>query len=225
MKHANGYRFTACLLLGIAQISVATGCANQRHQVIAATGTNIGLEISENPATQVPQAKLGYQRVELAIVPTNRSATEKATEGSMRNGAKDVADVLMELRYGDILDKHSSVYQRLAVGKTAVSQGGAAALLFAKDANGTIGPDAQKALKAVKSIRTSDTTARDSMSCLNEHRKNAAKAIQINSALASVSKTKDDPEGLSWDELVDDPDPKSVQALLEELKKDNISCP
>ena len=49
------------------------GCTNNRHAVIAVTGTNIGVEISQNPANQSPQAKLGYQRSEVAIVPSNRS--------------------------------------------------------------------------------------------------------------------------------------------------------
>ena len=201
-------------------------CSSQRHQVIAATGTNIGLEISENPATQMPQAKLGYQRVELAIVPTNRSATDKATEGSLKSGARDVADVLMELRYGDILDKHSSAYQRLAVGKTAVSQGGAAAILFAKDASGAVTADAQKALKAVRAIKVTDPTGTKSLSCLNEHRKDAAKANLIDAEIKALTATKEDPDGLLWDDLVDDPDPKVIEVLLSRLKaNDNISCP
>ena len=70
------------------------------NSVIAATGTNIGVEISQNPASQTPQAKLGFQRSELAIVPTNKT-------DSNGTGANVHGDVLMEIRYGGIFDTGS----------------------------------------------------------------------------------------------------------------------
>jgi len=124
-----------------------SGCStNQEYYVIAATGTVIGVEVSQNPATQTPQAKLGYNRGELAIVPSNRppclvdgSKTPPVQCGALHQGAKDVPDVLMELRYGGIFDTgpSSGIYQRLAVGTTAVQQDGAA-LMFARNASGDV---------------------------------------------------------------------------------------
>lgn len=130
---------------------VATGCGPQRHAVIAATGTSIGVDISQNPATQSPQAKLGYQRVELAIVPTNRSA--EADPGTQGHGAADHGEVIMELRYNGIFETgpSSGIYQRLAVGKEAVTQPGAA-MLFAKDDTGTVSEGAAKALQSLMSV-------------------------------------------------------------------------
>jgi hypothetical protein len=137
----------ACLVV------MLNGCAATKdHYVIAATGTVIGVEIAQNPVNQSPQAKLGYNRSELAIVPTNRglcvwnNTTSKwecsgpGPQGS--GGAKDSTDVLMELRYGGIfsLGVGSVIYQRLAVGSTAVKQPGAA-FMFAKDAQGSIDND------------------------------------------------------------------------------------
>lgn len=141
------------LILGIC-LSCQEGCNRYNHQVIAATGTSIGVEVSQNPATQVPQAKLGYQREELAIVPTNRSAEKTTTIGtagnSMGEGAKDHGEVIMELRYGGIFDmgKSSGIYQRLAVGKVAVSQPGAA-FMFAKDDEGALSSHTADALVRV----------------------------------------------------------------------------
>lgn len=145
-------------ILGIC-LSSQEGCNSYNHQVIAATGTSIGVEVSQNPATQVPQAKLGYQRAELAIVPTNRSAEKTTTTGaagnSMGGGATDHGEVIMELRYGGIFDtgKSSGIYQRLAVGKVAVSQPGAA-FMFAKDNEGALSPHAADAL-----VRVAEATA------------------------------------------------------------------
>ena len=133
----------------IAIIGFSQGCAQQGYSVIASTATVIGVEVSQNPATQAPQAKLGYNRGEFAFVPTNRHAGE--TAGTTREGARDTANVIMELRYGGIFDlgPSSGIYQRLAVGEIAVQQDGAA-LLFMKNADGQIDPAAARALEAVQ---------------------------------------------------------------------------
>lgn len=113
---------------------VLSGCETMPRSVVAATGTNIGLEVSQNPATQVPQMKLGYNRAEVAFV------SETEYDG-------DVANVLMELRYGGKSEAHPGIYQRLAVGKTAVRMPGAAAL-FIKNAQGDLDRESIEGLKA-----------------------------------------------------------------------------
>lgn len=141
----------ATCLIGVA------GCAG-RHAIVAATGTNIGVEISENPQTQAPYAKLGYQRTEWAIVPTNR--TGEKGPGDTEHSAKDHGEVLMELRYGGIFDTgpSSGIYQRLAIGRTAVTQPGAA-FMFARDADGGINSTTAAALQSALTIPWSRATS------------------------------------------------------------------
>ena len=131
------------------------GCAQQGYSVIAFTSTIIGVEISQNPATQAPQAKLGYNRAEFAFVPTNRDAGKISGNGNKGGGATDTANVLMELRYGGIFDlgASSGIYQRLAVGDIAVKQNGAAAM-FIKNADGDVDENAANALRAIKRVPT-----------------------------------------------------------------------
>jgi len=119
-----------------------TGCRG-RQAVVAATGTVIGVEISQNPQTQMYQAKLGYNRGELAIVPSNRSGDVEP--GAVGGGAKDTADVIMELKYSGLFSSGGGIYQRLAVGTTAVKQPGAA-LMFLKDDSGNIDEAKVKAI-------------------------------------------------------------------------------
>lgn len=131
-----------CLLL------LFLGCGNNRHAVIAVTGTNIGVEISQNPANQTPQAKLGYQRSEIAIVPSNRSGDVEP--GSAKGGAADVADVLMELKFNNIFSLgRAGVYQRLAVGTKAVEQ---SVFMFARDEKGKIDENTVKAIQSAQRI-------------------------------------------------------------------------
>jgi hypothetical protein len=127
----------------------APACApSQTHYVLASTGTVIGVEVAQHPANQTPQAKLGYNRSETAMVPTARPPCAITEDGQVNCGSinpneklKDLPDVLMELRYGGIFDlgASSGIYQRLAVGTTAVAQDGAT-VMFAKNAEGNIDP-------------------------------------------------------------------------------------
>lgn len=116
------------LTVVVAAVALATGCESIPRAVVAATGTVIGLELSQNPATQVPQMKLGYDRAEVAFVSKEKYAGD------------DVANVLMELRYGGATGTHPGIYQRLAVGSTAVTQAGAV-FMFMREADGSL-PDA-----------------------------------------------------------------------------------
>ncbi len=121
--------------------ALLAGCATD--SVIATTATVIGVELSENPATHVPVAKLGYNRAEFAYVPTNRSDESPGK----RSGAPEVADVIMELKYAGIFSwgKEGGIYLRLAVEPNAVKQPGAA-YIFARDAGGAIEAEAARSI-------------------------------------------------------------------------------
>ena len=123
------------------------GCKSQHH-VIAATGTIIGLEVGQSAATGSPAVKLGYDRAELAYVPTNRVAHNGTATGSEVS-----TDVLMELRYSNE-GPNAGIYQRLAVGRNAVQQAGAS-VMFAKDQTGKLDDKAAAAIAAAnKNIET-----------------------------------------------------------------------
>ena len=132
------------------------GCTTQGYSVIASTATTIGVGISQQPTNGSLDATLGYKRAEIAFVPTNRNGGE-ASKDSKDGGAKDSADVIMELRYNGIFStgENSGIYQRLAVGLTAVQQPGALAT-FAKGPDGKIDPEALRALMNVSTLKTID---------------------------------------------------------------------
>lgn len=112
----------------LASVLLLTGCQAINHNyVVSGTGTILGIQIAENPATQLYEAKLGYARAETALVPTNGPA------------------VLMELRYSGMFSRNGGIYQRLAVGSAAVEQPGAA-FMFAKDAAGNLSTNVIEAI-------------------------------------------------------------------------------
>lgn len=200
-------------------LSIMCGCAKNRQAVIAVTGTNIGVEIAQNPANQIPQAKLGYQRTEIAIVPTNRSGDVKpdVTGG----GASDVADVLMELKYSNIFSfSGAGIYQRLAVGETAVKQPGAA-FMFARDKHGELKPEAadaiSKALGSISERSLKVLEARSPLTYVYSKMQATKKAVFDKAAQSQGYK---DFESFIWGDPRQ-PTPEQVNAIRQELEKDS----
>jgi hypothetical protein len=145
----NATRLVLIVAAWLAEGAILSGC-QRPHYIVASSATVIGVEVSQNPASQLPQAKLGYNRAETAVIPTNR---DLRPEAETPKGADEAPDVLMELRYDGIfaLSDNSGIYQRLAVGKNAVGQPGAAAM-FLRDAAGKIDENALKAAQALSAI-------------------------------------------------------------------------
>jgi hypothetical protein len=207
-----------CFLVGIGLFCVA-GCQT-RHLVVASSGTNLGVEISQNPMTQLYQAKLGYNRAEMAIVPSNRSADEDA--GDTKDGASDVPDVLMEMRYSGMFSfgKGSGIYQRLAVGKNAVEQPGAS-LMFAKGNDGTLDEETAQAIQSLHFIKEETGKTLNIKSELTQFRNNASQEDKqrIATELKSLGYQ-------SWDDFIDgnpnNPTSEQLELLIKNLKAKGI---
>ncbi|GEM_PF-4204127 len=171
-----------------------TGCSsNNGHYVVATSSTLIGIEVAQNPASQIPEGKLGYSRHELALVPTDRmqpdneprsehyevtyDAKDRITKEihqvnssgiSEIKGSDKSTDVLMELKATGLLSFNASVYQRLAVGENAVKQPGAA-LMFSRDAEGKTDAEAVKAAFTEISKKT-ETIPLTEITILNQYK-------------------------------------------------------
>ena len=215
IAHRRWWRPGAALAL----VVLATSGCMGRHAIVAATGTNIGVEVSQNPANQAPYAKLGYQRAEWAVVPTNRSAEKDP--GSAAGGAAAHGDVLMELRYGGIFDTgpSSGIYQRLAVGETAVQQPGAS-LMFARNADGNIDAATVSALQSVRSIPALPEGAATRMAQIANRREcKAGNAPLVDAAVAASGRWP------TYDDFRDGnpmPTEAEAQAILDQLA--GVSC-
>lgn len=139
----------------LALLVVLTGCSTS-HSVIVSTGTVLGVAVAENPSTGMYEARFGYARTEFAYVPSNRP--RNTNEVVIGQGAKDTANVLMEVRMENVL-KGGLIYQRLAVGDIAVAQPGAA-LLFAKAPDGSFDASAvSAAVGGIPSVEPAVVTA------------------------------------------------------------------
>src|SRR5262249_799263 len=127
----------------------------------------IGVGISQQPSNGAVDATLGYKRAEFAFVPTNRNSGEAA--GATGGGAKDTGNVILELKYFGIFStgSDSGVYQRLAVGETAVKQPGGGGL-FLKGGDGKLDPETAKAFSAITTVPAVDATVEKAKATLTK---------------------------------------------------------
>jgi hypothetical protein len=204
-----------CLILACALALV--GCKT-RHYVIASTGTVLGVDVSQDPASGLYHAKLGYARSEVAVVPSNRSSgvTNDVTTGQ---GAKDVAPLIMEVRMANLF-AGGGIYQRLAVGAEAVSQPGAS-FMFAKDADGSLAAGTADAVaRSLQSIPAADAGGTAAKVPLAK----AYKAATDRSAYEAAAKQLGYP---SFEAFLIEPTTVStrVKSMSDELKARGVALP
>ena len=253
MNHKRGEceRFTVAVLTVIGMLVVfGQACATGKHTVVAATGTMVGIEVSQDPTTQTPRMKVGYNRAELALVPSNRADGDRpgsriadalcrvtncveatvcqaALTRIKDGGAADTAEVLMEIRMqGGILFngiQDAGVYQRLAVGKTAVRQPGAS-LMFARNDSGKLDSDAAKAVeRAIKNIREPDWAVEEAKARLRkafERQTYAVERQKFEDAARAAGYTSSGPDYPAFREFIADENAseEKVRVVVESLR-------
>lgn len=185
-----------------------TGCTH-RSTLVAGTGTVIGVEIAQNPSTQLYSAKLGYNRAEIAVIPTGKDDASK--------DASVTADLIMELRYGSIFSlSDATIYQRLAVGKVAVTQPGAA-LMFAKGPDGKYDNNAASALRNVQAVPAPADEVTSALLPLSADWAKSARKTDYDTIAKVYGYTK-------FDDFLADPKVtlETVNAVAAEIKKQGL---
>src|ERR1051326_7529412 len=77
-------------VLALTSPSLLCGCLANKENVLAVTGTVIGVQIHQKDADKTPELKVGYARTELAFVPTDkREETKPRKEGRSTGSARD----------------------------------------------------------------------------------------------------------------------------------------
>jgi hypothetical protein len=104
------------IYVALAAICLICGCKAPTSSTIVFTTTVLGFEVAQNPVSQMYQARLGYVRAEAAYTPSTNS------------------DLITEMRWNSIFTT-GGLYQRMAIGKTAVDN---SMYMFVKDDNGKI---------------------------------------------------------------------------------------
>lgn len=108
-----------------------TGCAGNGY-ISSTIHTVVGLDVSENPKTQVPHVRFGYVRSGLYYVPTGKSPGPK---GSVDTGqsVKDTPELVSEIFVNAKFLSSVTINEKFAIGAEAVKSS-AASRAFASTA-------------------------------------------------------------------------------------------
>lgn len=109
----------------IPALLVLVGCAAIKDKTVVTTATVLGISLAQNQGTGMYEGKLGYCRSEFVLADTNNT------------------EILMEFKTSKLFSftDNGGIYQRLAIGKTAVSAGASTAM-FLKDRRGNFNTNA-----------------------------------------------------------------------------------
>ena len=194
----------------IVSMLVITGCSTPQSCIVATNNTGIGIVVSYNPQSQMPDGKLGYVNSAFTIVPTNRAWSKDVPASG--DGANDTGNVLLETSFTNwfCFWKSQNIYQRVAVGNIAVVQPGAVALM-AKNNDGTINVDAVKALAGMPTYNKATLVAKSDL--INKYVKmTPEQKAQVIDALNKIN--------ISWDKFIDDinADLAPVKTIIDGVK-------
>ena len=144
-------------------VLAVTGCTSVvKQNVISSINTGIGISLTENPQTQLYEAKLGYIRSQFYSVPTGKTVCDDCSKhGSTNCPAKNDADkavtILTGIRVNSGIEHlfiGADIIESFAIGEAAVNSPVALAMYVAQAKN-------EKLAKAAASTATQDTFFED----------------------------------------------------------------
>lgn len=115
-------RIFAAIGVVVLALTMLAGCKTPPNYIIMTSGTTVGFDVSESPATASPQATLAYKRTEMALVPCQTNYTP---------------DALMEFRFESGMFVKNYIYSRVATGPNATVQT-PAVLMMSKSPDGNL---------------------------------------------------------------------------------------
>jgi hypothetical protein len=123
-------RWLAGLGVICAGMLLGPGCAPSGY-ITASVQSVIGLDISENPQTQVPHIRFGFIRNQLYYIPTGKVVVSGGAAGS--GEAKETPELVSDIDVDITFLNKTKIIERFAVGPVAVTTGAAKIMFSPKD--------------------------------------------------------------------------------------------
>lgn len=130
MKSSLG-KSLAFILLILMAIFWLSGCGAKGY-IVASVQSVIGLDVSENPKTQVPHVRFGFVRSQYYYIPTGKSESGKGVPGGSGK-ADETPELVSEIDVDFKFLSSGKIHERFAVGSTAVKSNSAQALFGSKN--------------------------------------------------------------------------------------------
>ena len=119
------------LLVILAVALLLSGCAAKGY-IVTNIASVVGLDVSENPKTQVPHIRFGFVRSQYYYIPTGKAESGQGTPGGSGWASETpelVSDIDIEMQFLN----YGKIKERFAVGPPAVKTNAAQALFGAQN--------------------------------------------------------------------------------------------
>lgn len=107
-----------CLSLLLAGLLLGSGCSPNGY-ITASVQSVIGLDVSENPQTQVPHIRFGFVRNQLYYIPTGKVVVQGGPSGS--GNAHETPELVSDINVDINFLSETKITERFAVGTDAVT--------------------------------------------------------------------------------------------------------
>lgn len=116
--------FSILLIAGLLSLQ---GCSANGY-ITASVQSVIGLDVSENPQTQVPHVRFGFIRNQLYYVPTGKVVVG---QGGTSGSASDAPALVSSIKLNSTFAQSMAIEERFAIGQAAIGSPAAQALFGA----------------------------------------------------------------------------------------------
>lgn len=185
-------------ILLIFGLLMSHGCSANGY-ITASVQSVIGLDVSENPQTQVPHARFGFIRNQYYYIPTGKVVVEGGTSGPANETPELVSDIYVKSQFLQGIE----IKEKFAVGSQAVGSG-SARLMFNPEG---------KPVKTVKSGPDLSPLQREIRQKIQDPQKNKIAADWIIKKYPSIDPKLKDP-----DRFIDNP-PGGADDLIKLLSE------
>ena len=208
MKSSLG-KSLAVILFILFAVFWLSGCGAKGY-IVASVQSVIGLDVSENPKTQVPHVRFGFVRSQYYYIPTGKSESGKNVPGGSGE-ADETPELVSEINVDLKFLSNAKIHERFAVGKRAVSTA-AAQHLFAPavEASKRFPPIVSKTEPEIKELR-------DKISKICQEDK-SKKDLAESWIKSNYPEFQQEPHPLTRF-LLHPPSQEALESLLQELEK------
>jgi hypothetical protein len=126
------YNFFSFISLALGVTLLLSGCAGNGY-ITSSINTVLGLDVSENPKTQVPHVRFGYVRSGLYYVPTGKTESTSGGTSTSSGQANETPTVVSDIFINSKFLTDITISEKFAIGGDAV-QSQAAQHSFRKSA-------------------------------------------------------------------------------------------
>lgn len=165
-----------CSAVELAVSIIFGGCFGNGY-IASSVNTVLGLDVSENPQTQIPHIRFGYVRSGLYYVPTGKTLAQGGQSNSIPGPASETPNVVSEIFVNSKFLSDIVISEKFAIGADAV---------HSDSANSTFSIPAAQAVASNGTVNAAEVTQARVQAAINRSIRPTEVLLEFNFSVASL---------------------------------------